>query len=62
MNAPERMIVMADARSTRMRMAIDETIERRRGEWLSAKGTYRDPACSSYTHFGKTIGWRWEGL
>jgi hypothetical protein len=38
---------------------IDETIERRRGEKLKAKGIYRDPVRSSKAHFVKASGLRW---
>jgi hypothetical protein len=38
---------------------IDETIERRRGEKISAKGIYRDPVRSSKAHFVKASGLRW---
>jgi DDE superfamily endonuclease len=43
-------------------MGIDETIERRRGEQISAKGIYRDPVRSSHTHFVKASGLRWVSL
>ena len=43
-------------------MGIDETIERRRGERLGAKGIYRDPVRSSHTHFVKASGLRWVSL
>jgi DDE superfamily endonuclease len=43
-------------------MGVDETIERRRGERLSAKGIYRDPVRSSHTHFVKASGLRWVCL
>ena len=33
--------------------AIDDTIERRRGERITAKGIYRDPVRSSHSHFVK---------
>ena len=38
---------------------IDETIERRRGEKIAAKGIYRDPVRSSKGHFVKASGLRW---
>jgi hypothetical protein len=38
---------------------IDETIERRRGEKIAAKGIYRDPVRSSQAHFVKASGLRW---
>jgi hypothetical protein len=43
-------------------MGIDETIERRRGERIAAKGVYRDPVRSSHTHFVKATGLRWVCL
>jgi hypothetical protein len=38
---------------------IDETIERRRGDKIAAKGIYRDPVRSSKSHFVKASGLRW---
>src|SRR5229473_5187709 len=38
---------------------IDETIERRRGEKIAAKGIYRDGVRSSKSHFVKASGLRW---
>src|ERR1700674_26615 len=38
---------------------MDETIERRRGEKITAKGIYRDPVRSSKSHFVKASGLRW---
>ena len=43
-------------------MAIDDTIERRRGQRIKAKGIYRDPVRSSDAHFVKTSGLRWMSL
>lgn len=43
-------------------MGIDETIERRRGERIAAKGIYRDPVRSSHAHFVKASGLRWVCL
>jgi hypothetical protein len=40
-------------------LGIDETIERRRGEKIKAKGIYRDPVRSSKSHFVKASGLRW---
>jgi hypothetical protein len=42
--------------------AIDDTIERRRGERITAKGVYRDPVRSSHSHFVKASGLRWLSL
>jgi hypothetical protein len=41
---------------------IDETIERRRGEQIEAKGIYRDPVRSSHSHFVKASGLRWVSV
>lgn len=38
---------------------IDDTIERRRGDKILAKGIYRDPVRSSRSHFVKASGLRW---
>ena len=38
---------------------LDDTIERRRGEQITAKGISRDPVRSSHTHFVKVSGLRW---
>ena len=40
----------------------DETIERRRGAQIKAKGIYRDPVRSSHSHFVKASGLRWVTL
>jgi hypothetical protein len=40
-------------------LGIDETLERRRGTKIRAKGIYRDPVRSSHTHFVKVSGLRW---
>ena len=47
--APTGMIVVG----------IDDTIERRWGKRISARGIYRDPVRSSRGHFVKTSGLRW---
>lgn len=41
---------------------IDETIERRRGDKIAAKGIYRDPVRSSKSHFVKASGLRWVSV
>src|SRR5215211_3104724 len=43
-------------------LGIDETLERRRGKRIAAKGVYRDPVRSSREHFVKTSGLRWVCL
>jgi hypothetical protein len=40
-------------------IGIDDTIERRWGHKISARGIYRDPVRSSHGHFVKTSGLRW---
>ena len=37
---------------------IDDTIERRKGRKIQAKGIYRDPVRSSHSHFVKVSGLR----
>ena len=41
---------------------IDETLERRRGKQIKAKGIYRDAVRSSASHFVKASGLRWISL
>ena len=43
-------------------MGGDDTIERRRGRRIAAKGIYRDPVRSSHSHFVKASGLRWLSL
>jgi hypothetical protein len=43
-------------------LGIDDTIERRRGRRIGAKGVYRDPVRSSKGHFVKATGLRWLSL
>jgi hypothetical protein len=43
-------------------IGIDETIERRRGKKIRAKGIYRDPVRSSKSHFVKASGLRWVSM
>jgi DDE superfamily endonuclease len=45
-----------------MVIAIDETIERRWGARIRARGIYRDPVRSSHGHFVKASGLRWISL
>ncbi len=40
-------------------LGVDETLERRKGKKIAAKGIYRDPVRSSRGHFVKTSGLRW---
>jgi hypothetical protein len=41
---------------------LDETLERRRGTRIKAKGIYRDAVRSSHSHFVKASGLRWVSL
>src|ERR1051326_1203487 len=50
--APEGVLVLG----------LDDTIERRRGDRITAKGIYRDPVRSSHSHFVKASGLRWLSL
>ena len=43
-------------------VGIDDTIERRWGARIKARGIYRDPVRSSKGHFVKTSGLRWLSL
>ena len=43
-------------------LGADDSIERRRGKQISAKGIYRDPVRSSRSFFVKTSGLRWLSL
>src|SRR5271165_6178751 len=45
--------------SGRVVIGIDDTIERRWGHKIAARGIYRDPVRSSHGHFVKTSGLRW---
>jgi hypothetical protein len=43
-------------------VGLDDTLERRRGAKIKAKGIYRDPVRSSHSHFVKASGLRWLSL
>ena len=43
-------------------VGLDETIERRWGARIKARGIYRDPVRSSHGHFVKASGPRWLSL
>jgi hypothetical protein len=40
-------------------LGLDDTLERRRGGRIKAKGIYRDPVRSIHSHFVKASGLRW---
>ena len=56
------LLVAAFAPSGPVVLGIDDTIERRRGKRIGAKGIYRDPVRSSKGHFVKASGLRWLSL
>lgn len=43
-------------------VGVDETLERRQGRRIAAKGIYRDPVRSSHAHLVKTSALRWVCL
>ncbi len=55
-------LLIAAFASTRPVVLGIDTIERRRGKRISAKGIYRDPVRSSHGHFVKASGLRWLSL
>jgi hypothetical protein len=52
-------LIDAFAPSGPLLMALDDTIERRRGAKIAARGIYRDPVWSSHSNVVKTSGLRW---
>jgi len=56
------LLITAFAPSGPVVLGIDDTIERRRGKCIAAKGIYRDPVRSSKNHFVKASGLRWLSL
>jgi DDE superfamily endonuclease len=56
------LLIAAFAPSGPVVLGIDDTIERRRGKRIGAKGIYRDPVRSSKGHFVKASGLRWLSL
>lgn len=72
-----RLLLAAFAPTGALVFGLDDTIERRRGAKIIAKGVYRDPVRSSHSHFVKAsgpalaqlyaasdgaVGWRGVGL
>ena len=53
-----RLLVATFAPDGPLIVGIDETIERRRGATIAAKGIARDPVRSSHSHFVKASGLR----
>src|SRR5918992_6252928 len=56
------LLIAAFAPAGPVVLGIDDTVERRRGRRISAKGIYRDPVRSSKGHFVKASGLRWLSL
>ena len=56
------LLISAFARSGTIVLGLDDTIERRRGDKIAAKGMYRDPVRPSHTHVVKASGLRWLAL
>jgi hypothetical protein len=54
-----RLLVTTFAPTGPLLFGIDETIERRWGKRIAAKGIYRDPVRSSRSHVVKASGLRW---
>jgi len=57
-----RLLLTTFASDAPLVFGIDETIERRRGAKIAARGIYRDPVRSSGSHFVKASGLRWISL
>src|SRR4051794_10187781 len=56
------LLIQAFAPSGPIRVGFDDTVERRWGRKIQARGIDRDPVRSSRSHFVKTSGWRWLSL
>ena len=54
-----RLLVKAFVPRGPLVFGIDDTVERRRGARIAAKGIYRDAVRSSQSHFVKASGLRW---
>lgn len=57
-----RLLITAFASGGPVVLGVDDTIERRRGAKIKAKGIYRDPVRSSHSHFVRASGLRWISL
>jgi hypothetical protein len=53
------MVVRTFAPTGVVVIGLDDTLERRRGQKIKAKGIYRDPVRSSHSHMVKASGLRW---
>jgi DDE superfamily endonuclease len=56
------LLVRTFAPSGPLLVGLDDTIERRWGKQIQARGIYRDPVRSSRSHFVKASGLRWLSL
>jgi hypothetical protein len=56
------LLISAFAINGPILLGLDDTIERRRGAKIKAKGIYRDPVRSSHSHMVKASGLRWLSL
>jgi hypothetical protein len=56
------LLLNAFAKNGPVILGLDDTIERRRGAKIKAKGIYRDPVRSTHSHFVKASGLRWLSL
>jgi hypothetical protein len=54
-----RLVVTRFAPQGELVLGLADTIERRRGDKINAKGIYRDPVRSARAHFVKARGLRW---
>ena len=57
-----RLLISAFSSAGPLVFGIDDTIERRWGKRIQARGIYRDPVRSSHGHFVKASGLRWLSL
>jgi DDE superfamily endonuclease len=57
-----RLLLVAFVPRGPLVLGLDDTIERRRGKRIAAKGIYRDPVRSSHAHLVKASGLRWLSL
>ena len=57
-----RLLIDTFVPQGRLVFGLDDTIERRRGDHIRAKGIYRDPVRSSHSHFVKASRLRWLSL
>ena len=56
------LLVFAFVPSGPMLLGINDTIKRRRGKRIAAKGIYRGPVRSSHEHFVNVSDLRWLSL